>query len=238
MRPFRANELLNLWENTLESSNLEKSLKLLALLYELPSTTQAANWSIGQRDARLFLFRTQLFGTDFKNTATCPKCSEQVEWNMQLADFPLPDLKATTEKEFFTLAIAPYQLQFRLPTTQDLNANDAQQLLANCIVELKKEEADCTVEELPTSVLEALNQELERIEPLANLNLLLNCPNCTQQWEVFFDIMSYLWAELDSWSKHLLQEVYLLARAFAWSERDILNMSAKRRQFYLDMIGG
>jgi hypothetical protein len=66
--------------------------------------------------------------------------------------------------------------------------------------------------------------------------MLLTCPNCCNQWEGQFDIASYLWTEINTWARHMLQEVYLLARAFGWSEYAILTMSPQRRQLYLEMI--
>ena len=46
------------------------------------------------------------------------------------------------------------------------------------------------------------------------------------------------WAELDAWARRLLLDVHTLARAYGWSERDILQLTETRRQFYLNLIGG
>jgi hypothetical protein len=50
------------------------------------------------------------------------------------------------------------------------------------------------------------------------------------------DIARYLWDELDDWAQDLLAEVDVLARHYAWSERDILSLTPIRRQFYLDLV--
>ena len=44
-------------------------------------------------------------------------------------------------------------------------------------------------------------------------------------------------AELATQAKRLLREVHFLARAYGWREADILAMSARRRQAYLEMVG-
>jgi hypothetical protein len=42
---------------------------------------------------------------------------------------------------------------------------------------------------------------------------------------------------LTTWVRRLLREVHTLALAYGWREADILNMSARRRRFYLEMAG-
>jgi len=52
-----------------------------------------------------------------------------------------------------------------------------------------------------------------------------------------FDILTYLWSEIEDWAQRLLLEVHTLALAYGWSERDILAMSPRRRRLYLEMVG-
>jgi hypothetical protein len=52
-----------------------------------------------------------------------------------------------------------------------------------------------------------------------------------------FDIISFFWKEIDHWVKHLLLDVHVLAKAYGWSENDILEISPWRRRIYLEMIG-
>jgi hypothetical protein len=53
---------------------------------------------------------------------------------------------------------------------------------------------------------------------------------------VLFDIVSFFWTELSAQAKRLLREVHTLARGYGWREADILAMSARRRQLYLDLV--
>ena len=73
-------------------------------------------------------------------------------------------------------------------------------------------------------------------DPQADVEVALNCPCCQHTWQTDFDIVSYLWAELHAWATRLFREVHLLASAYGWSESDILNMSARRRRHYLEML--
>jgi hypothetical protein len=52
-----------------------------------------------------------------------------------------------------------------------------------------------------------------------------------------FDIVPYLWTEINAWAMRLLREIHSLATAYGWREADILAMSAVRRHWYLEMIG-
>jgi len=113
---------------------------------------------------------------------------------------------------------------------------DPEKLLRDCIVEVQKGGARCEVADLPEEILELLDQRMAEEDPQADISMLLSCPKCSYQWEMPFDICSYLWIEIDNWAKRALREVAMLAAAFGWSESDILNMSPRRRRLYLEMI--
>jgi hypothetical protein len=54
---------------------------------------------------------------------------------------------------------------------------------------------------------------------------------------VLFDAGSFFWSELGAWARRLLHEIHSLARAYGWSESEILTLSPARRQAYLELIG-
>lgn len=228
--------LIQIWERAKYKSTTEQALLLLAAACPDHDIDAISQWSIGQRDAHLFELRAQLFGTIFTNTVNCPNCQEKLEWDMQLSNFPIPkQLEVGTEKNW-KVEIEGYSIQFRRPNSQDLLSESPEQILNRCISSITKEGQILEIEALPITALKTLGEKMEQVDPLANTTILLNCPACGHQWEVFFDIVRYLWAEIDNWVKHLLQEVFILAKAFHWSERDILNMSPQRRQLYLQML--
>jgi hypothetical protein len=65
----------------------------------------------------------------------------------------------------------------------------------------------------------------------------LHCPLCSHSWQALFDIASFFWTEISAHARRLLREVDALARAYGWSEAEILGLSASRRQAYLELIG-
>lgn len=236
MRPPTSTELLHLWENSFDQTKLDWALHLLAIACSTPNLETAAQWDISQRDGRLFQLRAWMFGTHFTNTTLCPKCNEKVEWEMNISDFPIPALQLEASTQTFTFEQDGYHIRYRQPNSQDIMTGDPEKILDNCLITILKEQTVITYHDLPDSTKGALNTDMEKANPLAHISMQLSCPSCQNQWEVIFDIIHYLWTEVDQWAKHILQEVYLLARAFGWSEQEILNLSPRRRQYYLQMI--
>jgi hypothetical protein len=60
---------------------------------------------------------------------------------------------------------------------------------------------------------------------------------CTYSWHAAFDIATYLATEVHTWASRQLREVHDLARAYGWSEAEILAMSPTRRRAYLELLG-
>jgi len=233
MRPLSAAELMDHWETGLQQSLLDRSLRMLATACGA-DPEQIAALSIGERDARLLQLREWIFGSRLLNMAYCPHCAEQVEWETSVQQLRLQPCLQTDTSTGRSLEIAGYTIQYRLPNTLDICTayTDADALLQRCIVAIHPND----IQTLPDDISAALMQRMSEEDPQADIRMLLNCPACKHQWEALFDIASYLWAEVHQWALRLLQEVSLLARAFGWSEKDILNMSAQRRQLYLEMI--
>jgi hypothetical protein len=135
-------------------------------------------------------------------------------------------------------------LRLRPPNSLDLNAvmgcadlATARRMLAErCIVEAHSGETSIDAGALPDVALEQVAECLAKTDPQADVLLDLTCSACGHGWQVIFDIESFLWAKVTALAKRLLREVHLLAGAYGWAERDILMMSALRREFYLEMV--
>jgi hypothetical protein len=95
--------------------------------------------------------------------------------------------------------------------------------------------------EIPHQLLSALEAAMARTvataDPLAEIALNLECPSCAAAWSAPFDIVNFLWDELAAWASRILGEIHTLALHYGWGERDILALSPRRRQHYLDLIG-
>ena len=132
-------------------------------------------------------------------------------------------------------------LAFRLPTSADLLDAGVVEgrgaLLKRCVetARLGSEAADLAA--LPEDVVKAISAAMAQADPQAEVRIAMTCPSCSHQWSSLFDILSFLWGEIEDWAQRLLVEVHMLASAYGWSERDIVAMSPRRRRMYLDMVG-
>lgn len=243
MRAPSASELLALWERGLGQDPIHRALGLLGAVYPEQSPEALAELSIGKRDARLLQVRQVLFGPRITSTTRCPRCSERLEWKADIAELCIHDEKTLTT-ELFVEADA-YRLKIRLPNSCDLVALNSgkdgsidrrNQLLERCLLEATTSEGESLrIAQLPEAALQAMVQAMDRADPQANLLISLTCPACDHCWEGLFDIVSFLWAEVNNWAERTLRAVHLLARAYGWREADVLAMSPTRRQIYLEM---
>jgi hypothetical protein len=90
-------------------------------------------------------------------------------------------------------------------------------------------------DDLPPDACDALTEAMAKADEAAELRMGFTCAACGAAWETRFDIVRYLWSEIEAWAQRLLAEVHALALRYGWSERAILAMSAWRRQFYLGL---
>jgi hypothetical protein len=70
----------------------------------------------------------------------------------------------------------------------------------------------------------------------ADVRINLSCPACEHQWQAAFDVLSFFWSEITAWAHRILSDVHALAYAYGWREADILNMSPRRRRYYLTLL--
>jgi hypothetical protein len=249
MRSLSATELLNVWEHGLTQSPVQCALALLAAACPDTPADTLSQLSIGQRDARLLTLREWAFGPQIAGLAACPGCGERLEMAFNVseirASLPLPGSNGVSEEiETFALSIAAYALSFRLPNSHDLSviADQAdvaairRQLFERCVLSAQRGGADVSVAELPSDVVAAIVARMAEADPQADVQIALTCPACAHQWQATFDILSFFWQEITDWAQRILREVHTLASAYGWREADILALSPRRRQFYLEMV--
>lgn len=240
-----AAELLSLWENGLRQGPIDRALSVLEAAYPEQSADTLAGLSIGERDARLFRVREICFGPRIICTMLCPRCAERLEWESKVAELCVHEGKISSAE--LCVEAEAYRLRFRLPNSRDLAAvcedgdgdrkgDRRQRLLRRCLMGATTPEGGTLrMEQLPETALQAMVREMERADPQSNLHIRLACPACGHGWQGLFDIVSFLWAEINHWAERTLRAVHVLAHAYGWREADILSMSPTRRQMYLEM---
>lgn len=243
MRVPLAAELLNLWEWGWAAPWPYRGLLLLRAACPERSLSELAELSLGQRDGLLLGLREQLFGPQLVCLLSCPHCQEKLEMDVMVSELQVESSPALSAP--LTLAVEDYALQVRLPTSADLLAlapdlaaeTAANELLLRCLVSVEHQGQPYPSDSLPAHLKAAITSALAKADPQADQHLSVTCPICGQSWQPVFDIVSFLWAELNTWAMRTLREVHQLARAYSWSEAEILAMSPQRRHLYLELTG-
>ncbi len=236
-----AAELLDLWERGIDRAPPERAMAMLAAARPEMTGEALRRLTIGERDGFLLTMRDRLFGRTLACVATCPACGETLELTLDHSDLCAGPAPAPGEMQ--RVAVDGYDVVFRLPDTDDLIASlesgdlaaARERLLARCVLRAEREEATVAAA-LPTHVVAAVIARMADADPQADIELTLSCPACTQGWGAVFDIVSFLWSEIETLARRLVSEVQTLASAYGWRECDILALSRWRRQLYLDAI--
>jgi len=244
MKTLASLDLLNAWEQGLGRGAAERALILLRLAAgEEASQKDPARWPIGQRDARLLDLRESVFGQQVDGIASCPECGAQQEFRV-----PVGQLRVTGPESGAELALVSgdYQVDFRLPDSLDLCELEADcaegdlslRLLQSCVTKVMAGDQRVAAVNLPEDLVQQISERMSQADPQADINLSLECPDCSHRWSEPFDIASFLWTELSAWASRTLFDVHQLAAAYGWSEAESLSMTPRRRGFYLEMIAG
>jgi hypothetical protein len=234
MVPLSPSNVLALWEQGRARHAIDRALLLFAAARPDLPADRLADLPLGQRNAALLRLRHATFGPEIRAYLDCPGCGERMELALQVEMFLPPESEALTgelEADGFRL---------RLPTSRDLAAllahedvtSAAADLLERCCVARPDGASPSSLHRL----LEKIENGLETRDPCANIELSLVCGSCAHAWAAPFDIPAVLWDEVEARARALLATVHTLARAYGWSERDVLALSEQRRAAYLDMV--
>lgn len=102
---------------------------------------------------------------------------------------------------------------------------------------------DTTGNPLPDDELEALTADdlqivddaADRLAGVAASVLRMTCPHCGQDRRTPVDAGDLLWEAVALRARRLLLQVATLARAFGWTQDDVLALSTIRRRVYLEL---
>jgi hypothetical protein len=241
MPSISPSSLLSAWETGLLQTPAERGLTLLLLIRPQFRPDELAALPLGHRDRMLLALRERLFGHRLQGIVPCPQCGEMLEISFVSGDVSFSP--ASEQAEARTLFVEGHDVVFRLPTSLDLmrsRASDVESLKRNLVelcIKVTFEGMTLKPDQIPEGVLSAAIKAMGDCDPQADIQLELKCPFCGCRRMVVFDILQFLWTEIESWARRMLEEVHLLALAYGWCEEDILDMSPVRRQAYLEMVG-
>ena len=228
-----------LWEQAVPQAPALRALTLLRLGEPDAAMEELANLPVGERDRRLLAVRERCLGSQFEANAICPGCGARSELL-----FACDDLRADSAGSYEPLQVVygDWTVRARVPSTADLlavarpSAEAADALLARCILGVERAGERVAPDALPTDVATAVETAIANADPLGDISFDATCPSCGHDHTLSFDVVGYLWQEVDARVERLLRDVHQLARAYGWAEADILALSDLRRRRYLELL--
>ena len=229
MQSLTPEKLLAVWETGRPQHALDRALTILAAATPGASRDALADLSIGERDARLLQLRALLLGSRAEGFTECPQCAERIEFPFDTAAFTShPEGRVPRSLQ----RMAPARL--RPPTSRDLalvvTAEDDQQAL-RILLERCGLKSD-----LPNDAIEAASRALLELTRRRKSPSSSTAPPARIAGNCSSTSRSFSGREISAQAQRLLREIDALARAYGWTEREILGLSAQRRQTYLELI--
>lgn len=237
-----ATDMLDAWECGRSQDLVARGLTLLQLACPAEQRNVLATLSIGERDRLLLTLREAAFGSSITSVVSCGHCGQSLELELSAADLRLSTASQTAQS--LVLTRADLEIRLRLPDSQDLEATaaagsvaeGASALLRRCVASARRGSEEVSIEQLPPELIGEAADVLAAADPQADLTLCVTCPACATTRNATFDIVSFLWTELEGWASRILWEVHTLASTYGWSEEEVLSLGPLRRSAYLQRV--
>jgi hypothetical protein len=246
MRALEAAETLAVWERAGTAPPVRRPTALLAAARAAGALAGVSDdeldaLPIGQRDALLLRLYAATFSDRLEGLTHCPECGTAVELTASCATLLAEQARAEPPAP---VTAQGYTVRWRLPHSGDLAAiagaadadDGAGLLLTRCVLEARNGVGPVTAADLPAPVRVKVASAMASADPLAEVLFTLDCPQCTAKWESQLEVGVFVWARLRDRADRLLREVDALARAYGWSETEILTLSTQRRAAYLRLV--
>ena len=244
MRFLSDADLLTAWERARAGGQRGIGpLFLLAAAYPDESFQSLARLSIGQCDGLLLELRERLFGSRLNALIDCTACKQTLEVQLDVSALKLPREEGITD----TLSVVAdgYEVVFRLPNSLDLAAiacaasvvSGRIRLLERLVISSLYQGQSTPPGTLPEAIVKLVEERMSAAEPQADIQINLVCSRCEARNETLFDVGLFLWKEVDVLALRLLKEIHQLAKAYSWSEAEVLAIGSWRRRCYMEMLG-
>lgn len=238
MRRLGSSDVLAIWEENRYRSSTHRALSILGRVLPDALADDLAGLPLGQRSSLLL----EAHGRDVESTldgvCDCPECGSLV--SVTVAIFELLQ-QAECARHETDVDVDGQKFRCRPPNSDDLlaiaklqTARDARDaLLTRCVKPLSD---GVTIGDCGETAIAKLEQHIADCDPLAEIVLDTTCPDCNTEWQVDLDVVEFVWNALDEQAQQLLLTIDVLARAYGWSEPEILALSPARRAWYLDRV--
>ena len=233
--------LLALWERGLGHAGASRADVML----QVCDGMDVAPRTLGERNLRLLELHARLFGQQLELLSHCPSCGAAAQFSIDCRALAAR-LPAVGDGRSHEVEIEGHLIEFRLPDAADLvdasqvETEDAfvARLLERCVLACTRGGAQLAVRDVPEPVLDGLSRHMETLDPAARVSFGVECPHCSVEWDARLDVDQLVWARVQASAERLLLEVDSLARAYGWTEREVLELDPLRRAAYLQLVNG
>lgn len=214
---------------------------------------------VGDRDYLLLKLREMTFGPRVAAVLDCRGCRAPMDVTFSLGEIGVERRPARTR--FFRAELSPAaafrdhagverrEVEFRLPTGADqeeaavVSLEDEGAALEWLFARLVRPAGEGEVEAgatfaggLPAATRAEIEGHMAGVAPAVELDLEGVCPECGESFETSFDLTAFFAAEMQNNLRSLESAVHLLAFHYHWSEGEILSLTRRKRQRYVEMI--
>jgi hypothetical protein len=204
-------------------------LPLLALAHPELSPAQRDDLAGDEANRSLLATMRELGEQALDTLAVCPRCDEANEVVLPLDVLQVGAGGPSTG----TVAVGSDTVGYRVPSVGDLeaarqcaDADAAERLLVD----------RCMGGELDPETLASIAAELDERHPLLAPRVEVGCASCDATFDAGLDVAELAWASVSTAATRLLDEVAHLARAYGWSEAEVLAVPRARRAVYRRLI--
>ncbi|MCU0541819.1 MAG: hypothetical protein MUE44_06460 [Oscillatoriaceae cyanobacterium Prado104] len=205
-------------------------------------------WSLelGTRIECLLAIATIPGRSEFTIPLRClnPECKQSIEIDFSMEEFS--NLQAESKSDTGTeIEIGNQRFSIRKPTGFDQlywlkqSFPDEKSAVQTMLQTLLTEEQKATFD--PAALagenwVQMFDRAMEDIDPLVNFKVGVNCPYCGKQDSHSIDLGEFSLQRLQNAQKYLLETIHRLASRYHWNEREISELPAWRRDYYLAII--
>lgn len=214
MTGLGADDLLRLYERGRDQGAWQRACLLSA-------AAGADGATLGDIDRAVWRMRCAMVGQGGQALVTCSGCGAQIEIDLPVGFTP-PDRQS---EDTVPVVFDGETHLLRFPTLADVTPRGVNRA-ALC--------PDAPWAD--PGFVDAAETALAEADPGLRLQLTLHCADCGAAQAPDFDLLGFVWSELDAMARRLVSEIGQLARGYGWREADLLAMSARRRALYLEEL--
>ncbi|WP_281556962.1 hypothetical protein [Thalassomonas sp. RHCl1] len=213
-------------------------LALAQLGGEAPTGQRIEELCIADRQFLMRELQLHLGDSETWYSQRCRHCNESFDFELDLRTLPVAE--GDEHYPFVEVELDKLEVRLRLPTgcDQAMLADKEEVeipavLLKLCLLTQSKEvDVDAFIAGLTQEEVASIEKAMEQASPGIVTDVQVSCSNCSSINPVYLDPYRLLNRGYGT----LLTEIHCLARAYHWTEEQILALPVQRRAAYLTMI--